>query len=707
MDVLTLDMLNLWTEWIAPILLLVVGLGLVVFVHELGHFLIAKRVGIKVERFALGFGPRLFGFKRGETDYCVNLVPLGGYVKMSGQEDFAALKDTDEPDPRSYEGKSISQRMMVISAGVVMNVIFAAVLFVVVGLIGKDFPAPVIGGVRPNYPAAMVELRWQDAEAASQPEDAPSARPDFGPGLRPGDEVLELDGKPVSRFQDLQMTSVLADLDETFPIVVRRRDDAGRAWIGRGTLWVKKGPGDEMPVFGIVPAAETVFDEPEGLITASPFAKGDRLLAIDGRPIRHAWEIDALQETLDGRPVVVTVERVSEARERRRVDIQVQPALKMKEDVVWLADGRRGRIVDVLVKDKNPLFRVVLEDGSEKEFEKARLAGGRVVDILDLLGMVPRLQVQAVIEGSRAAEAGILPGDIVVGYGDHAAPTLREFLEINEKAAERGTTIVLLRQGKRRTLRVVPKRRDDGAQVGILQGADLMHAVVAGVREGSPAAKAGISPGDAIEKINGRAVRTWIDVFTALKELSGPEVTVSYKRGVLDGRAVVGKPDESGFDPADYAFNVFPVEVFKPLMVTIHRTNPIGAVAWGAGETWDFIVRTYATLRALIVGNVSTETLSGPVGIGKLGLKVGRDRPLVDFVYFMAFISATIAVINFLPIPVVDGGHAVLLLIEKIRGKPLPTRVANAIQFVGLAAILLAFVLLTWQDIARIIRGLW
>jgi len=707
MDVLALDMLNVWTQWVAPILQLVVGIGFVVFVHELGHFLIAKRVGIKVEQFALGFGPRILGIKRGETDYRVNLVPLGGYVKMLGQEDFAPLKDSDKPDPRSYEAKPVSRRLMVISAGVVMNVILAAVLFVAVGLVGKDFPAPVIGAVKPNYPAAKVELEWRPAEGAGPPASPVSARPDFGPGLRAGDEVLELDGKRVTRFQDIQITSVLADLDDKFPMVVSRRDDAGREWIGRGTLWVEKRPGDQMPIFGIGAAGDTVFGEPAGYMTASPFREGDRLLSIDGRPIEHTWRIAPLEETLDGRPVVVTVERVLDAGETRNVDIRVQPQLTTKADVVWLADGRRGRVVDAREEDKKTFFRIALEDGGEKELETDRLAGGGAVEHLDLLGMIPRLQVHAVIEGSPADEAGILPGDIVVGYGDHGPPTLRRFLEINNKAVEQGTTIVLMRQGKRRTLKVAPKKRDNGAKVGIVQGADLMHTVVAGVREGSPAAKAGIRPGDAIDKINGRAVRTWIDVFNALKEFSGREVTVSYKRGAVEGTASVGKCDESSFDPADYAFSVFAVEVFKPLKITIRKTNPIGAVAWGAAETWDFIIRTYATLRALMRRTVSTKTLSGPVGIGRLGLMVGRDSPMVDFVYFMAFISATLAVINFLPIPVVDGGHAVFLLIEKIRGRPLPTRVANAIQFAGLAAILLVFVLLTWQDIAQILRGLW
>ena len=109
MDFLAANTAGLWAEWFRPILLLVVGLGAVIFVHELGHFLVAKLVGIKVERFALGFGPRLLGYKGKETDYCINLLPLGGYVKMLDQDDFKPLAEPSR-DPRAFYSKSIGAR---------------------------------------------------------------------------------------------------------------------------------------------------------------------------------------------------------------------------------------------------------------------------------------------------------------------------------------------------------------------------------------------------------------------------------------------------------------------------------------------------------------------------------------------------------------------------------------------------------------------
>src|SRR3954471_21671864 len=129
------------------ILATIVVLGVLIFVHELGHFLTAKSVDIEVPRFSIGFGPRVFGFKRGETEYVLSLLPLGGYVKMAGTEDMEVIEgagtvnDTGTdvpptertPGPRDFDAKSLPARALVISAGVIMNIIFAFILYSVIG----------------------------------------------------------------------------------------------------------------------------------------------------------------------------------------------------------------------------------------------------------------------------------------------------------------------------------------------------------------------------------------------------------------------------------------------------------------------------------------------------------------------------------------------------------------------------------------------
>jgi regulator of sigma E protease len=151
--------------------------ALMVLVHEFGHFLVAKWAGIRVEEFGIGFPPRLFGIKRGETLYSINLLPIGGFVRMPGENG----ETTDEAgtyDPRSFAAKSAGKRAAVLLAGVTMNLILAVVLFTAAEAVGQvQYPA-VIRAVEQNSPA----------QAA---------------GLRAGDRILAINGQPVKYFADV------------------------------------------------------------------------------------------------------------------------------------------------------------------------------------------------------------------------------------------------------------------------------------------------------------------------------------------------------------------------------------------------------------------------------------------------------------------------------------------------------------------------
>ena len=138
-------------------------LGVLIFVHELGHFLMARRVGVRVLTFSLGFGPKLIRFRRGDTEYCVSAVPLGGYVKMAGENPDEARSDRDD----EFLSKSKWQRFQVLIMGPTMNIILAIVVMAVVLYSGADVPAyeqqpPVVGAVEPGSPAERADIRRGD-----------------------------------------------------------------------------------------------------------------------------------------------------------------------------------------------------------------------------------------------------------------------------------------------------------------------------------------------------------------------------------------------------------------------------------------------------------------------------------------------------------------------------------------------------------------
>jgi regulator of sigma E protease len=709
MDILAFNVAWFWGHWLWPVLLLVFGLGMVIFVHELGHFLVAKAVGIKVERFALGFGPRLFGYRGKETDYSIMLLPLGGYLKMLGQEDFAPLQD-GQSDPRAFNNKSVGARFAVISAGVIMNVLFASLIFVLIGLVGIRFTAPVVGATQPDYPADQAEIIWQHhTEPAT---GVIETEPPRSTGLKPGDRIVAIDGeglllkimgRTVTKFPHIRSLTILSDEDDKYTLTIERMVN-GQKHIGKTTLGVKSmqiSSGSEVRVFGITPAASLTLDRLDKYTTEGEFKAGDRVIAINGRQIHHHWEIAPIEKTLLGRPTTITV-----MRDGNQVNLTIAPTIRNSSRVFFLKDGAIVRRQYAAGSAKDKTFMVRLADGTERLLRIEDLADP---ELLDVLGLIPRVRVAGVSDGSPAARAGLRPGDVIVTYGDHSAPTRVQLLELNKKFAGTGTNIVLLRDGQTLEPRRIDtkRRKDDSFQIGILSSVDMAHLAIAGVRVNSPAAKAGIVPGDVIHKVNDTAVKTWSDLLVALRDQVGRQVTLTIKRGTQELATPLGKLDKAAFDLDDYtSMLVNPPRRFELLMGEKVQRNPLAALRWGVRETASFLATTYASVRSLIRGSVSTKELVGPVGIGHMAIKTAR-RSLVDFVYLMAMISTIVAVVNFLPFPVVDGGYAVFLILEKIRGKPLSVRVMNVVQLAGLVLLVVVFVAITWQDVFRIFEKMW
>ncbi len=201
------------------------GIGFLIFVHELGHFLAAKRVGIRVETFALGFQPTIFGFKArfcafkwGDTEYVIGMLPFGGYVKMSGEE--PGDERTGSPD--EYASKKPSERAQVLVAGAIMNLIFGFIFFIIAYSVGVPADRSRVGAVSPGEPA-------------------------WSAGIRPHDLVTAVDGEPIREFRELFTEVALSSRDEPLALTIERNDkviqlevrprfDAGRGILGIGVI---------------------------------------------------------------------------------------------------------------------------------------------------------------------------------------------------------------------------------------------------------------------------------------------------------------------------------------------------------------------------------------------------------------------------------------------------------------------------------------
>ena len=271
---------------LGTLLAFIIVFGIIVFVHEFGHFFMAKAMGIRVEVFSFGFGPRLFGFKRGHTDYRVSLIPAGGYCKFLGE---GVVNPGQKLEPDDYNAKKRWQRFLVIAAAPLANVLLAIVLMAAVNMVGVDAPAyldqpPVIGWIEPGSPAEKA-------------------------GLLPDDVIRSLNRKPVSTWTDVEM-AVTSQPDTKLQVEVERGGRPLSLELLTENLRAEKKSKFDLGYAGFF---GKILTQVRMINKNSPAEQGglkpgDVVREIDGRPVYFYQFIEILEKSA-GKPLAVTVDR--------------------------------------------------------------------------------------------------------------------------------------------------------------------------------------------------------------------------------------------------------------------------------------------------------------------------------------------------------------------------------------------------------------
>ena len=687
------------------VLLVMLGFGAVVLIHEFGHFIIAKLSNIKVEAFSIFMPPILLGIKRtenglrfrilpevfpkqgdesgegalnftlgkegraGETEYRIGLIPFGGFVKMLGQDDIGPVKTSD--DPRSYANKPVYIRAATIAAGVVFNVISAVIIFMITFLIGIELQPAVVGGVVPDSPAARA-------------------------GLKAGDEIIEISGKKEDLdFSNITIAAALSGKDEAVPMKVRHTDGSEETY----SLVAELLPGEQVRLFGIELAASLTVanlseEYADDCYSRTGLRPGDRITSVDGRDIRGHWElIEILQNAL--------VPEVTLSVERKTGDGQVE--------VVKLP------------------ARLNMSVASNYDFESEP-------DLSHIYSMVPRLEINAVSDSPGQAagdsrlkisavekapvraegDAGsyLQAGDIILAVDDVNNPTYKELRDTVAEYKDKELPVRVLRVDangleESRTIVVTPRQQKGSERVliGILPVLDAEHPVVAKTitYDGGPG-KLDIPSGATIRAVDGQAVSSFYDIIREIRRYPNQRITIEWR---LDEETAGSVALDVGPDDKFITARSMPAEdiPFTILKKSYKADGPINAIVMGYRRTVMFIAQTYVTLKRLVGGLVSPKNLMGPVGIIKASYDIVSEQPMVYYIYFLGLISAVIAVFNFLPLPPLDGGLVVLLLVEKLKGSALSERVQTVIAYTGWVLILALFLYVTFNDIVRSFFG--
>jgi len=694
--------------WLDPnnlfaIFKVVLGLGAVIFVHELGHFLLAKACGVKCDKFYVGFDAfdiklgdrviiprRLVHWTWGETEYGIGILPFGGYVKMLGQDDNPgnleeevrkSMKDGDASvssaltpeglvdrtkiDPRSYLAKSVPQRMAIISAGVIFNLIFAVLFAAYAFRSGVDFPPPKVGNVIGSGPA------WEENLAGATFE-----------------KVGDKDVSGYFSYTDLAQEIGLHGGEEPIAIEVRRpgASESTKLEVTPRAGFMRQAK--DIALLGFTPRLQPVIgasgpgkNTPAG--KANPEIKaGDRVVEIDGQTIETDMDVFKALATNADREVEFVLERSAAE-----------------------ADGEN--------------------DSAERITTKVAPNPMRVFGFT-----VEWLPIANIQKNSPASTAGLEVGDEIVSIDGAPRGDLLTLEERMIRVARDGGSVSLeIKRGEEtKTISVSPTLPSVLAIVGpntplainALGVAIPQSLNVETVAADSEAAKGGLAVGDELVSIeyllseeqvkNERYKYFARDPFVNFvdDDTSWGEINQLYQTFEPGTKMKLEVRRGSERKPITLATNASP-EFFRhvrgiPLAdLDAHYESESWSDAffYGSKQVWRDGTRVLKTFGKLISGKISPKNLGGPGTIAVVATSEasqGTSRLLL----FLTFLSANLAVVNFLPIPVLDGGHMLFLAYEGIFRRPVNEQTQALLTYAGVAMILALMIFVVCLDASRI-----
>ncbi len=687
------------------------GLGLIIFIHELGHFLAAKFCDVHVKTFSIGFGPAVpfCSYKWGETTYMVGIIPLGGYVSMVGEGDNAAEEEAEE-DPRSFRHKTVGQRMLIISAGVVMNIVLGMGCFVAAYMHGVREEPAILGDVISGGAA------WRA-------------------GLRADDKIVQIGSRHNPSFKDLRPIVMSTRKGERVPVVYERD---GKQFSTEVEPLLEEGT--NFPTLGVhpqyrttVPAFRKKKDLNPALVgspadRASPrFQQGDSIVGMSDPA--DPTKITALKPDKEDPgntiidyyfrmaklakvPVQFSVVRKTEPPTTDTTVITVQPGyrgalglrMQMGEIVALRADGpaaqagvkARTGAPEIVEGDKIKILKLPEAAGKETWFCTGEEKEQPNVTVRRLDPVLLPLEVKAWAERNATVAKPKLKLEVLRTVGHVANKSVE--LEVDyDRSYTTDREFLLLPNSP------IP-----------LEGLGLAYwveALVENVAKDGPADRAGLQPKDVITAVRFKTlisegvlqiedwkdvkVNQWASVENAFQSRPGFEMDVRVKRGDKEIEFELVGVEDRAWAVDDRGL------MLESEFVTIKAADIGEALNMGALRTVRFIREVYMNLYSMVFGRVSPKTISGPLTIATASYRIAGED-LWQFLIFLGMISVNLAVVNFLPIPVLDGGHMVFLILEKVLGRPVPDRIFAFAMYTGLFLILSLMGFAIFMDVKRL-----
>ena len=573
------------------IVLLALFFGGSIFVHELGHFLAARWRGLKIERFSIGFGPKIFGWTgKDGVDYRVAWIPLGGYVALPQMGDPEAIEGATESDAEKLPEISYADKMIVAVMGAVFNVIFAFALATILWFTGMPVPEGN-GSTIVGYVPEQVVTSSNHLSELGLGQTVPG--PAFTAGLRSGDEVLAVDGVEVKSFKQINEAVMLGNgmNSQKQPVAtftIKRGAETLDLTVLPARVELNTRSGDKVRVAGLMPRSDVILNTP---MLSSPAEKAglireDRIIAIDGRPVNNPTELLERLRVAGPGERTFQVSRVDADGKSQLLTLKVTPKISARTNPVGLityGEGEKRHSIVVV-----PVTRDLLSTDPLANRDQLMVLGVSPEDAMH----TEQLRIGTILDKVDGKELTVLRS-----------------LDDLEKATGAG----------RKTLTFYWKRAN----------------------------------GDA-------------------GNLSLTEAEV--KRGTPVERALIGAPFLS-----------------KP---EIAHNNPIELCT-------HIIKQTFTTLGRLFDrdSDIKVNQLASGISISKTYYNISEDIRLV--LWFTVLINLNLAILNLLPIPVLDGGHMLIATISKLTNNALNAKAVTIVQFTCMALILSLMGYIILNDVRR------
>lgn len=632
-------------ESILYAVLAILGLGFLVFIHELGHFIVARRQKMRVEAFSIGFGRPIYSWMKDGVKWQIGILPFGGFVKIAGMQKEGGVEPSMIPD--GFYGKSPWQRIKVALAGPIVNIVFSLLVFA--GLW-------VFGGRAKNFQEFTSRIGWVDPKSAL-----------YEKGVRSGDRIQSYGGREFHGFKDLLMSSIMKS-DETEVVGEKINYQTGEREPFHYVLTNYQDPRsskEKLSTIGIMSPAQYLIYDPDASTKHPSLKAKDRLLWADGEILFSGKQLSHL---INDSTAFLTVEREGRIFQTKvpRVhlsDLSLSPNETAEIDD-WQHEARlkgdfgdlyyipynlsstnqvEGRLSFIDTEDSEKAFagceRCAHFNPLQEGDQILAVDGIQVQNPYNLLKLLQTRRVLMIVDRNPESIKSTLWTHADEEFEGYNKKDLSEVVSSigTENGAKQKGTIVLLSP-------IEPKTMDE---------LSLSPKEKAAIEERYLAGK------QAIEKVRDPVTKQEL-----LKEFEKAKEQLVLGIPSLKDRSV--------------QYNPGPFTQFKQI----------------CQEAWH-------TLSNLFTGGLNPKYLSGPVGIVHV-VHQSWHLGIKEALFWMAAVSLNLGIVNLLPIPVLDGGHIMFSLYEAITKKRLSSKAMERMIFPFIVCLIGLFIYITFQDITRL-----